>query len=533
MSEDLELPRGWITAKLEEFCVVIMGQSPPSSAYNQKEDGLPFFQGKADFTNLYPKVRIWCTQPTKIAEKNDVLLSIRAPVGPTNLAPSQCSIGRGLAAIRPEGNINERYILYAIRTFNSDLKDQGTGTTFEAVSGDTVRSFKIPLAPAPEQERIVAAIEQQLSRIDAGVALFRQAQKKLKQYRASVLKAAVEGTLTTEWRAEHPDVEPASELLKRILKERRTRWEEEQRAKGKDPKKVHYVEPAGPDLSGLPNLPEGWSWATIQQLSTRVVDGTHHAPIYIPTGIPFISVKDIQGGKISFNNCKYISQEEHEQLIQRCHPEHADVVITKSGTIGRVAVIKTDRPFSLFVSVALIKTCKQYLNQDYFKLALEYYILGINIQQSIKGGLIKNFHLEDLCIVPLKLPSLAEQEQIVSLVEERLSLADALETAIEHGLKRAEKERQSILHQAFTGQLVPQDPDDEPASVLLERIRKERNEREKQTKQAQRTYSEKREPNKRKQKLVAEARPVEFVQPELIDVDETVQCELWQIIDAN
>jgi type I restriction enzyme, S subunit len=167
VSEENELPEGWISTSLEDICTIIMGQSPPSSEYNENGKGLPFFQGKAEFTDLFPEVRKWCTAPTKIAEANDILLSIRAPVGPTNLAPSLCCIGRGLAAIRPKDEIQVRYVLYAIRTFNSNLTQLGTGSTFEAVSGDIVRAFEIPLAPLVEQKRIVDAIEQQFTRLAA------------------------------------------------------------------------------------------------------------------------------------------------------------------------------------------------------------------------------------------------------------------------------------------------------------------------------------------------------------------------------
>ena len=119
----------------------------------------------------------------------------------------------------------------------------------------------IPLAPINEQHRIVAAIEQQFTRLDASVAALQRAKTKLKRYRAAILKAAVEGKLTEGWRAEHPITEPASILLERILKERRAKWEADLRAKGKDPAKVRYVEPVGPDVESLPELPEGWGWA--------------------------------------------------------------------------------------------------------------------------------------------------------------------------------------------------------------------------------------------------------------------------------
>ncbi len=152
-------------------------------------------------------------------------------------------------------------------------------------------------------------------------------------------------------------------------------------------------------------LPQGWAWTTVEQISIKVVDGTHFTPTYQTQGIPFISVKDIRDGYIYFDDCKYISSEEHSKLIQRCNPEKNDVLVTKSGTIGRVAVVKTDQPFSLFVSVALIKIL-QTINSSFFKLALEHYFSKINIQQDIKGGVIKNLHLEDLRIIRIGILSL-------------------------------------------------------------------------------------------------------------------------------
>lgn len=141
-----------------------------------------------------------------------------------------------------------------------------------------LESLSLPLAPLAEQQRIVEAIEQQFSRLDVGITLLRQAQKKLKLYRASVLKAAVEGELTAEWRATHPDSEPASELLKRILAERRAKWEEEQITKGKDPKKMKYEEPVGPDVSGLRKLPEGWRYVYLEPLLSFVRKGITTGP---------------------------------------------------------------------------------------------------------------------------------------------------------------------------------------------------------------------------------------------------------------
>src|SRR6185312_2877236 len=143
-------------------------------------------------------------------------------------------------------------------------------------------------------------------------------------------------------------------------------------------------------------LPSSWTWIHLDEISEKIVDGTHFTPRYVDAGIPFISVKDIKDNKISFDNCRYISEDEHNRLSLRCNPEFNDVLITKSGTIGRTAVVKSTNIFSLFVSVALIKPIKMYLDSYFLAFALESYINGINIQQDVKGVVIKNLHIEDL-----------------------------------------------------------------------------------------------------------------------------------------
>ena len=188
-------PIGWVLSTLEEACVVIQGQSPPGTTYNTNGLGLPFLQGKAEFTDLYPKAVKWCSAPSKIAEPDDVLISIRAPVGPTNLCAVQSCIGRGLAAIRTQGDMPAKYILYAMRATEEDLRANSTGTTFEAIRGNDLRSHPFPLPPLAEQNRIVAEIEKQFTRLDASVAALKRVQANLKRYRASVLKAACDGKL--------------------------------------------------------------------------------------------------------------------------------------------------------------------------------------------------------------------------------------------------------------------------------------------------------------------------------------------------
>lgn len=178
----------WIEVELGEVCDVKMGQSPPSSTYNTDKIGLPFFQGKAEFRELHPTVKKWCSEPKRIASINDILLSVRAPVGATNVANRECSIGRGLAAISYKHSY--KYIYYYLRCIEQKLDSQGTGTTFRAISGNVLKTQRIPFSPLPIQRAIVAKIETLFSDLDNGIANLTKAQKQLKIYRQAALKKA-------------------------------------------------------------------------------------------------------------------------------------------------------------------------------------------------------------------------------------------------------------------------------------------------------------------------------------------------------
>lgn len=152
-----KLPNGWRRARLGDGDVahVVMGQSPPGSSYNEAGDGLPFYQGKADFSEEHPTPRVWCTDPRKTAEPGDILLSVRAPVGPTNIANQYCCIGRGLAAIRGGRSAITRYLYYWLKHIEPWLSEQGSGSTFKAIGQAVITGIEIPLPPLPVQERIV------------------------------------------------------------------------------------------------------------------------------------------------------------------------------------------------------------------------------------------------------------------------------------------------------------------------------------------------------------------------------------------
>ena len=472
-----DLPAGWEAADVDEVCLVIQGQSPPGETYNTDGAGLPFLQGKAEFGDTYPTAVKWCSAPTKIAEPDDILISIRAPVGPTNLCPSQSCIGRGLAAIRPQGDIQPKYVLYALRSTEEELRSKATGTTFDAIRGDSLRSHPIPLPPQAEQRRIVAEIETQFTRLDASVAALRRAQANLKRYRASVLKDACEGRLvSTEAElasSEGRDYESAGVLLERILAERRARWESQEKRRGK------YKEPSAPDTSALPELPEGWAWATVEQLLARSEYGTSVKCSYDASGLPVLRIPNIVAGEIDLTDVKFATKSvpvDSETALAK-----GDVLMCRTNgsvrLVGKTAVVNSEmEPYHGFASYllrfrlvdteVLPKWFHSYATSQLGRTFIE--------QNAASSAGQNNVSLSLIHTMPIPLPPLAEQRRIVAEVERRLSVIQQAEATVEASLARAERLRQSILKQAFSGRLVPQDPGDEPASALLERIRAER-----------------------------------------------------------
>ncbi len=190
MSELYQLPNGWEWKKLGDnsVCKLVMGQSPKSDTYNSDGNGMAFFQGKKEFGEMYPTVEQYTTEPKKIAEIGDILLSVRAPVGPTNIANIQCCIGRGLGAIRPnKSNTITNYLLYFFRNFELEISNKGKGSTFSAITKKELEETDIPLPPLLEQQRIVSKLDLLFEKIDKSIALHKKNMDEADLFMGSVL----------------------------------------------------------------------------------------------------------------------------------------------------------------------------------------------------------------------------------------------------------------------------------------------------------------------------------------------------------
>ena len=434
------LPKGWIHDKLRYIADVIMGQSPPSTTYNSHGEGLPFFQGKAEFGNFYPTPIKYCNRPQKIAATGDVLISVRAPVGPTNLCKEQSCIGRGLAALRPKGNIISKYLLYYLRNIETRIANLGTGSTFTAISKSILEEIDIVFPPLTEQRRIVAKLEKLLARVDACRERLNKIPALLKRFRQSVLATACSGRLTADWREAHIEV-----------------------ITDKDSEISEY---------GLPEIPETWRWVKLPNTGEMSRGKSRHrprnAPFLFGGSYPFIQTGDIaqSGGRITNHKQSY-SKAGLDQ--SRLWPVNT-VCITIAANIAASALLTYPACFPDSV-VGIITERSKCLPEF-----LEFFIRTAKSDLSTFAPATaqKNINIKILSDVLVPLPHLLEQQEIVRRVEALFKIADQIEARYQKAKVHVDRLTQSILANAFRGDLVPQDPSDEPASALLERIRQER-----------------------------------------------------------
>jgi type I restriction enzyme S subunit len=312
-----------------------------------------------------------------------------------------------------------------------------------SISQPQVASFKLPLPPIADQRQIVAEIEKQFTRLDAGVAALRRVQANLKRYRAAVLKAACEGRLVpTEAelaRKEGRTFETGEQLLQRILADRRKSWT----GRGR------YKEPAGRDASDQSTLPLGWAWATVDGLCSLVTDGDHNPPKRHGTGLPHLTAKNVRNWMLDASGCTYISVTDAERVLKRYNPVAGDLIVTCVGTVGRTAIVPAGFKFSPDRNLAAIRLVEKGASTSYLNITLSSPRYQELIKSASGSTAQPHLYLGDLRVIPIPLPPLSEQKRIVAEVERRLSVIDELESVVTANLARATRLRQSVLQKAF------------------------------------------------------------------------------------
>lgn len=439
-----ELPKGWVEVKLPEFAELVMGQSPASSDCNDIGEGLPFFQGKTEFRKLYPEVRKFCTKPKKLAKKNDILLSVRAPVGPTNLASEECVIGRGLAAIRAFEQ-EENYLLHYFRAIEPWMSQQGTGSTFKAISGQFLKELKVNVAPLAEQKRIVEKLDEVLAQVDTIKTRLDGIPDLLKRFRQSVLASAVSGKLTEEWREE------------KSLKQ--------------------------------------WRSLSLNEVTSHVVDCPHSTPKWSDEGRYCVRTTAFNPFYLDLSEQGYVNDEVFAQRTSRLKPEAGDILYSREGTVGIACQIPTGVELCLGQRMVVIRANEKVTSKFLTIVLNSDHILRI-VRELTIGSTAPRVNMKVIREYPIPVPDVIEQKEIVRLVDQYFAFADTIEAQVKKAQARVDNLTQSILAKAFRGELVTQDPNDEPADKLLERIAEARKEAEALAKAAKKAEAAKKKAEK-------------------------------------
>ena len=470
--EPWSIPNGWSWTKAGEVTDVVGGGTPRSDDTLNFDGGTIPWITPADLSGYRAKYishggrslteRGLAESAARLLPMGTVLFSSRAPIGYVAIAANPVATNQGFKSLVPPPELDPEFLYYYLQRARSLAIDLASGTTFLEISGAKTEKLPLVVAPLPEQHRIVEAIESYFTRLDDAVATLERVQRNLKRYRASVLKAAVEGRLVpTEAelaRAEGRDYEPASVLLERILAERPRRWQE---GGGRG----RYQEPAAP---GTSELPEGWCYASLPQLGELSRGKSKHRPRNDPRlfggPYPFIQTGDVRNaeGVITSHEATY---SEFGLAQSRLWPA-GTLCITIGANIAETGILRFDACFPDSVVGFL---------QDDPRITryVEFFIRTARekLAQYAPATAQKNINLQTLSQIALPLPPAAEQVRIVAEVDRQFSVARNCHEVALKSEARCSRLRQSILKWAFEGKLADQDPSDEPASALLQRIR--------------------------------------------------------------
>ncbi|BAQ68702.1 type-1 restriction enzyme StySJI specificity protein HsdS [Rhodovulum sulfidophilum] len=518
-----ELPKGWEHATLADVCQI----NPRVDKKTFEPDDIVAFvpmpaveaeTGRIDVseTRTFNEVKQGYTP----FMKGDVLFAKITPCmenGKMAIVPEMVSKhGFGSTefhVLRPLDGIASEYIYHAVSNlgFRYHAEHNMTGAVGQKrVPAPVLEDHSIGVPPTNEQRRIVERIEVMFDEIDHGVENLKKARATLGLYRQSLLKSAFEGHLTADWRARNADkLETPETLLARIQKERDTRyksaldaWQDaltnwrENGEEGKKPPKPKVPEAlAIPD--GKPDafyiLPKGWSWVPLEWLLTAERRPMTTGPFgtmlkkqeHQKTGVPVLGIENIGSGRFLPGNKIFVTTDKAVELSS-FEAKCGDLVISRSGTVGEICEVPESYDGALIsTNLLLVRPNHGVISSAFFvNLFQGSSAVRKQIKELCKGSSREFLNQSILRAMKYPLCSTEEQAEITRILDEHLSAADALEAEIDAGLTRAEALRQSILKQAFSGKLVPQDPKDEPAATLLARIRAEKGTKPKKRKAA-------------------------------------------------
>jgi type I restriction enzyme S subunit len=395
-----EIPVEWEVKKLEKISKIIMGQSPKSSSYNDEGEGVPFFQGKTEFGTMYPNIKKWCTEPTKMSQPLDILMSVRAPVGDVNINNVDACIGRGLAAIRECEISHYKYIYYVLQRYKYELEKSAQGSTFTAINSSDLKNLSLPFTKIQEQKKIadiLSTVDTQIDQTDKLIEKTKELKKGLMQ------KLLTKGIGHTEFKNTEVGDIPVE-------------WEV---------KKIDDIS----DVKGGKRLPKGY----------KLVEE--------PNGYPYIRVADMYMGGINVEEIRYVPVEIVEK-IKNYIISSEDLFISVAGTLGIVGEV----PMELD-NANLTENADKLSNIKIHKKFLVYMLQSKIIQDIIESERTTNAQPK-LALTRIKqfkipVPPIIEQETIANILLEVDEKIQQYETKKE----KLQELKKGLMQQLLTGKI--------------------------------------------------------------------------------
>lgn len=475
--EDDSITSSWIKCRLGDVLTLVNGR-----AYKKHEmidSGVPILriQNLNGGNNwFYSDLKL---QDDKYCHKGDLLFAWSATFGPYWAKWDKAIFHYHIWNIIPSNGITKEFAFYELLRITKDLKAAAHGVAMPHITKGGMEDWMITLPPLPEQKRIVEKLDSLLAQVDTIQQRLNNLPDIIKRFRQSVLAAAVSGKLTEQWRVDNSkDLLSLTEYKKLTLDLYNSK-------KKADKSRIEKIKAKEWFYSSKGFIPAGWVDSHLIDITSVITCGVAKKPNYIDEGIKFLSAQNAKPFAPNLNKIKYISQEDFETFTVGAQPEKNDVLYSRVGAnFGEACVIPWDFDFAIYVSLTLIKPYRNLIDEHYLTMFLNSKDGVLQSRGGIMGSGIQNLNVENVRKYKVPLPSLREQSEIVRLVEQYFALADTLEKNLANAKQRVDNLTQSILAKAFRGELVPQDPNDEPADKLLARIKTARLEAEKLEKAA-------------------------------------------------
>lgn len=430
-----QIPENWCWTRLGSITKIIGGGTPSSKVEDYYKDGnIPWITPAdlSSYNNIYiinggkniTQLGL-AKSSARMLPKGTVCLSSRAPIGYVAIAKNDLCTNQGFKNFVPSPCYLPEYLYWYFKGNKALLESYASGTTFLELSGGKAGKIEFPLAPITEQQRIVDRIESIFAKLDEAKKKAQEVVDGFELRKSAILHKAFTGELTKKWREEQ----------------------------------------------GVTK--ESWENRNLQSVcSLKITDGTHKTPTYCDAdeGIPFISAKDVTTGRIYWDNIKYIIPELHEELYERLAPQLDDILLAKNGTTGVAAIVEEEKIFDLYVTLAVLRPNKEIIIPRYLLNIVNSPICKNQFDEHLTGIGVPNLHLRDIRKVVITVPTLAEQKEIVRLLDQIIEKSQQAKETAGAVIEQIDAMKKAVLARAFRGELGTNDPKEESSVELLKEI---------------------------------------------------------------